>query len=239
VEVPAKPAQPVAMAADELETLQIDISAGFLVIQPGTEYGLTVQGELPYKQEYSNGHWKLTAYADDIDVRGNRFYLNGKDVTTTFILSVPESFDELELQLDMGAAEVRSLTVQEAECITNLGAIDIMGLTAEKAILNADLGSIEATGISVRECEATSSLGHVNLTGDVYEKLVAKCELGSINGRLARPADYGWDMEADMGSINLDGHSVAGMNGSSEENSSADTFFDLTCGLGNINIQFV
>ena len=235
---------PAPLTAGELQHLDIEVGAGFVVVETGADFGLSVDGPMEYSTDFENGTWSLYAYPpNNITPRGmgwdNRFWHNGQDITTTFTFTVPAGFNSLDLQIDMGQARVSGLTLTELECEVGMGGIELNDVTAEDAALTADMGSITATGFTAGNSELTCAMGSIDLAGSVSGHFTANCDMGGIKASLARPGDYGWTAQADLGSINLDGHNTSGMDSSSNGGSStAQNYFDLTCGMGTIDITF-
>lgn len=236
-----------SIPASDLKKLDIDIEAGYVVIEagePGDDFGLSVDGKLKYTSSYENGTWTLKAeLPGNLASRGfddGRFWVNGEDLTTTFTLTVPASFDTLELNLELGEAYADDLFLKNLECSTGMGAITLNNIITEKTDLSASMGAIDAYELTTGDCNITCEMGAIELnSSSVNGRFTANCEMGSIYADIAAVYDYGWHLRSEMGSISLDGHSASGMDSeASGGNSSAANYFDLTCGMGSIDIEF-
>lgn len=241
---PEVPTAPAPFSSSELKKLDIDVGAGYIIVQPGDTLGLSVDGPMSYTDTFENGEWTVKADPPNNittrEVQGRtHFFHSGEDITTTFTFTVPFDFDELDVEIDMGEAYVGGLTLKELDCSTGMGAITLSELSVGKAELSASMGAIDATGFYADNLDMKCEMGGISIEGDVTTRLNAKCEMGSIYALLEEPADYGWSAKADFGSATVDGHSASGLDSiSSGGSSSANTFFNLECGMGSIEIEF-
>jgi len=231
---------------EDVEKLTLDISAGYVKLVPGDAPTLTVDGKLPYTENYDDGEWHITARHDNISSRWdggwgrNLFWLGGENVTTTFTLTLPaDVLDGMDINIGMGEADISGFTLEQLDCITDMGAITLGDTTATTAAFEVSMGGIEVTGFEGQTVSLTTNMGGIDFTGAVGETLNANCSMGGITITVPRPDDYGWSAEVSLGAITIDGYGTGGLDSNSSGGSrDAHPYFDLECGMGSIEVIF-
>lgn len=215
----------------ELKTLEIDISAAQIILQPGDEWGLQVEGDLPYASSFSDGVWSIKSQSE-----ARRNWTDH----TTFILTVPENFDNLSLQLNAGDAEIQGLTLANLTCRTNAGTIHIYDTKAAECDFKINAGSIYADSLTATNATLNCNAGEIQVDGSIAKRLKATCDVGDITVTTPQPQDFGWQTNSSMGEISIDGQEAGfGIKGKSQGgNPDAENFFDLQTNLGSISIYF-
>lgn len=227
--------------------VDIEIDAGYLTIQTGDEWNLEVRGPLAVTSEVEEGVWKLESKTNLDNIRTSsenwesrpRFYKDGVDITTDYILTVPEDMGELEASLDMGVMTVNGINMQRSDLQLDLGLMKVDGCTADRAAFTVDLGAAEITDFTARECTMDVNLGSIDYEGDVTELLDADCDLGGINCTLADPGEYGYDLKVGLGGISIDGQDMAYTTKDTVSgNPGTLPRYVLECDMGGIEINF-
>ena len=233
--------QGVPFQNGQLKKVDINISAGRLIIRSGAEYGIEVDGLLEYSSTFEDGTWKIkSVFPGTINNQNGRYWLDGKDITTTFTITLPESFPSLDIELGAGHATVQDLALDQLECDTDMGKLDFINVTANEADFDVNMGDITATGFVGRSVELDCDMGNITLEGSVSQSVKANCDLGNINIRLARPASYSGSAGSSLGNVNVDGSRTRGkFSGSFDDGiAGANPTFKLDCSLGNIDLKF-
>ncbi|MDL2323790.1 DUF4097 domain-containing protein [Ruminococcaceae bacterium OttesenSCG-928-A16] len=249
--VPSAPAGQGGQAAAtvnvaQLKKLEVDISAGYVVIVAGTEASLAVDGNMPYTSTFEEGKWEIKSTDENLYQQWmsgrNRFFLNGEDVTTTFTITLPAQLNELEGELNMGEMTLTGLAIQELDLEVNMGAIVVKNCSAVSSEFSTNMGSTKVQGFSGRAASISNDMGSTVLEGDITESLEIDCDMGSVTATLKRPASYNWHAEVGLGSIKLDGNSITGQGKNSGNNGGTGNpnspYYDLECGLGSIKLSF-
>lgn len=227
--------------------VDIEIDAGYLTVKTGDEWGLEVRGPLAVTSTVEEGVWKLESRADLDNIRTSsenwesrpRFYKNGVDVTTDYILTVPADMGELEASLDMGVMTVNGVTMQKSDLQLDLGLMQVNGCTADRAEFTVDLGAAEIMDFTARECKMDVNLGSIDYEGDVTELLDADCDHGGINCTLADPGEYGYELKVGLGGISIDGQDMAyTTKDTNSGNPGTLPMYRLECDMGGIEIHF-
>ena len=83
-------------------------------------------------------------------------------------------------------------------------------------------------------------LGTLSIDGGaLYQYTEIDCGMGSVKLKLERPDSYGYAVSGGMGSVSIDGSRYAGMSIDAKQNSGADTFYQIQCGMGSVQLEFL
>ncbi len=242
----SRPSQGLSQSAPastgEIRRVDIDIAAGIVIVKTGEEAGLQVDGPLEYTSYYDENTWYIESiHEQGLFWRNAAAWLSGRDVTTTFTITVPASLDELEVSVDAGESRVSGVNARTLNCETDAGSMKIENIIAGSAEFDVNAGEIIVSGSMVEtECDLDCDAGQIVFEGEANGLLEASCSAGSIRITVPRPADYGWSAEAELGSVSIDGTQRSGGIGaaSSGGNPGALPFYDLDCDLGEIVLNF-
>lgn len=242
---PASPggqsSQGVPFQDGQLREVELDISAGRLIVRSGSEYGIEVDGLLEYTSTFKDGTWKIkSVFPGSVKSENGRYWLDGKDITTTFTVTLPQSFHSLDVELGAGHATIENFTLDELECETDMGRLEVNNVTADKAEFQVNMGDMTINGFAARTVELECDLGSITLEGDVSQNVKASCDVGNITLRLARPASYSGSAGSSLGNVNVDGRRTKGdfSGGFDNAATSSTPKFKLECSLGNIDLEF-
>ncbi len=238
-----QPAQSAPLAADEVRRVEVNIAAGNLVIRSGSTFSIEADGLLEYAGSVRNGTWDIRSVLPRSGVQNEngRFWLDGRDITTTYTVTLPQSVQSLDIELGMGRATVEGLALENLECSTDMGRLEVTGVSADRADFEVNMGDILVTGFTAREAELDCELGGITLEGEVSRSLTADCELGGITIQVRRPASYSGRASASLGRVSVDGqHERGRFSGSFADGiKNTDLRFDLSCELGSIDLNFI
>lgn len=227
------------VSANQLTKIDIDISAGFVVVKTGDEPGLKVEGPLEYRTYMDEGVWHIKSDHNGLQWRSAAFWLNGRNMSTKFTVTVPAYLADLEVNINAGDANLRDLEVGELDVSAGAATISLTDITADSIDLSAQAGQINAENVSAAEADFNCQAGDINFDGALSGKVEAECQAGDLSIITVRPADYGWKARASMGSISIDGSNVSGLSSDTTGgNQSALPYFDLDCSAGSITIVF-
>ena len=237
---------PLSFSVEDLESVTIDIDAGYLVIKQGDELGFTVQGPLEYSSEFSDGTWNIWSETNLDAIRtqgegdGTRFYNNGQDVTTVFTIVLPKNAADVYASLDLGVMTAKNLQADTLDLTLDMGSVQVKDSKAKQANFTVDLGAMEVKDVTAAVCELKVNLGNIDFRGDVTESLSANCELGAIQIQMPKPSSYECSTDVNLGSIIVDGNTMGALSSSTFGDSDADDplEMDLSCDLGSIEVKF-
>lgn len=198
-------------------SIDLNVDLGSVTIAAGDDFGVEINA---WGAGYKVNHWysgdTLTIESNDSDA-----FLPancGSEIT----VYVPADVWLESLYVDL-----------------NLGDLTLAGLNLEYADIDLDLGSLTGEALTVTTSfYVDADLGEVNLFGDLGEYVDISADLGSVQLGLTKPAsDYSWELEADLGSITVDGqdqklvdHEVTGGYG--------NRMIEVDASLGSITVDF-
>ena len=87
--------------------------------------------------------------------------------------------------------------------------------------------------------QVDADLGEVNLFGDLGECVDISADLGSVQLGLSKPAsDYCWELEADLGSITVDGRNQHVNDENEVTGGYGNKMIEVDASLGSITVDF-
>lgn len=225
---------------ESIRKIDIQLSAGDVIIQTGDTPSLIVDGRLEATSQFdaNDGKWKIKAVKNNLIFKNNLFWWNNEDWTTTYTITIPQTFVDLDISIDMGTLTLPDITVQEAEIHTNMGTITAGNLHATEADISTEMGTITVTGLSAQECSLNAEMGSIDVVGNITQKLEADCSMGNVSVTLPADTSYRWEVESGMGSVSIDGQEYSGIKTKSQGGSSNALLLDLEASMGSIDISF-
>lgn len=199
------------------QSLDIDVDLGDVNIVEGNTYAVElVSWGLNYELDYSNQDGVLKIW----NAAQNGISLNASRVGCNVTVTVPEgtTLERLDLDLDLGNADLDGITVKQAD-------------------LNLELGNVSSYDMTVTErLSVKADLGDVNLSGDFRGAVDIEASLGSVELNFAGPiSDYSYEMYISLGTAYVNGEKysnedVSGGRGSNTIQVNAD--------LGDVEMNF-
>lgn len=199
-------------------SISLDVDLGTVTIVPGEDYGVEIRC-------WGAGYEVHHRYSGDMliienDDSGAFVAANcGSEITVT----VPANAWLESLYVDL-----------------DLGDLTLAGLHVEQADIYLDLGSLTGEGLVVTtSLQVDADLGEVALSGDLGEYVNISADLGSVELDLTRSADeYCWELEADMGSITVDGKKQRANDENEVTGGYGDRMIEVDASLGSITLNF-
>lgn len=202
----------------QFSSISLDVDLGSVTIAAGDDYGVEIN---TWGAGYEVNHWysggTLTIESND---SGSVLPANcGSDIT----IYVPVSAWLESLYVDL-----------------DLGDLTLAGLHVEQADIDLDLGSLTGDALVVTTSfQVDADLGEVNLSGDLGEYVDISADLGSVQLGLTRPADeYCWQLEADLGSITVDGKKQHVNDENEVTGGYGGRVIEVDASLGSITVDF-
>ncbi|MFT4105800.1 MAG: DUF4097 family beta strand repeat-containing protein [Lacrimispora sp.] len=113
-------------------------------------------------------------------------------------------------------------------------------ISADKLRLETKAGVIKIGQAKAGRLEVESSAGSVEFTGRVDGDIYGECKAGSIQMELeGEKEDYNYDIECNVGEVNVAGESIAGLRSSKKKDNNAGKTMDLECSTGSIQVDFI
>lgn len=241
-DVPSVTNDAVTIPTESLQKLSIEIDAGYINIVSGDVASLTVEGDMPYKSSFDNGKWNISSDIDSDSIKtdssdeNTHFFLNGKDITTTFTIVVPNTLEKIELSSSLGYTSIDSVTVEKIDVNVAMGTATLDNCTATASELETSMGTIKTNNLISQKCTANSEMGSIILNGTISESFTAESEMGSVIAKITRPSNYSWNADSSMGTIIVDNKKVSseGQNGNG-----SGLKLDLYSSMGTVKVIFI
>ena len=157
---------------------------------------------------------------DTLVLKGTGLQTVGVNVEEpTVRVTVPRGFswEEAEVEADMGLVQIYRIQAARMEVGANMGAVHVDSFSAVNLEIDADMGAVELTGMVENNMKAESSKGSVTIT------------------LLQDSDEFGYEVEASLGKVRVDGRQIG--NGSTNPGG-ASKKLELTADMGSIDIFF-
>lgn len=205
------------MDSTRFSSLDINLDLGSVTIAAADDYGVVID---TWGAGYQVDHW----YSGDtltIESKGSSTHLPDCGCSVTVYVPAGVWLENLYVDLD-------------------LGDLTLAGIQAEYADIDLDLGSLTGEALTVKTTlDVEANLGEVNLYGDLGEYVDISADLGSVQLGLSKPAsDYCWELEADMGSITVDGKNQHTNDDGKVTGGSGNRTIEVDASLGSITLDF-
>lgn len=199
----------VQMPDGTITSLEFDLGGAEVTVRGGESFSLEVLHGSLRKNQVQNGVWMLENGVKD---------LSGAEIVVT----VPQDQVLDRLNLEVGA-----------------GKLNLENLHCKTAEFEVGVGSLNAAGVTVEErSDLTVELGQLQLDGSLLGRTAVQCEMGDVTLNLEKPAEYGYRVTSDMGSVSIDGQSYGGMGTELEMMRDASNFYEIDCDMGSVNLEF-
>ena len=164
---------------------------------------------------------KLEIEAEEKDRFGSLAADHTSDELTLFI-SIPQDTEMEEITADVGA-----------------GYLEMTGISAKKLSVSADAGKADISGFSAERLEAECGAGQLVLEGRASEKAKLECGAGEVIYTVPGVReDYNYEMECDVGEIEIGGDSYSGLGVERKEDNGSPHLIEAECRMGRIEILF-
>lgn len=193
-----------SMTIDEaIDSVQIDISAGNLILQSGPKAQIEMGSteDLCWKdldQSVTNHNWSISQHADHDFIP---LFSNSSDLVVT----IPERVKSIEIHSAMGMVTVQSLKTDSLLVDASAGDLQITDSTIGTLQTDLSAGSLSLEKTTVNDADLSLSAGEVS--GDfvkVLNALQATVSMGSIYLNLADSQSfYNLDLDTSLGQIVL------------------------------------
>lgn len=140
----------------------------------------------------------------------------------TLFISIPQDTEMEEITADVGA-----------------GYLEMTGISAKKLSVSADAGKADISGFSAERLEAECGAGQLVLEGRASEKAKLECGAGEVIYTVPGVReDYNYEMECDVGKIEIGGDSYSGLGVERKEDNGSPHLIEAECRMGRIEILF-
>lgn len=204
--------------ATPFSSLNIDLDLGSVTIAAADDFGVEIDA---WGTGYRVDHW----------YSGDTLYIENKDSGSV----LPTNCGSNVTVYVPAGVWLESLYVD-----LDLGDLTLAGIQAMYADIDLDLGSLTGEALTVTTTlEVDADLGEVTLFGDLGEYVDISADLGSVQLGLSKPAsDYCWELEADMGSVTVDGKKQRANDDGKVTGGFGNRMIEVDASLGSITVDF-
>lgn len=215
LQAPAAPGAD-ASAPRDVRELEVEVGAGRVEIVTGDAYALRVQGGPRYESACEDGAWRIST-----EDHWNSA-INWNNVVFTITVPSDAQLEELSLTVGAGTLTADALSCREAELTVGAGTIT--------------LSELFCTG----DCDIEVGVGTLHIDGGALTgETDVKCGMGDVRVQTQRPSSYGYAVSGGMGSVSIDGNQFSGMGIDAKQNSGANVFYNIDCGMGSVEVAFL
>lgn len=202
----------------DINSLKIDLEAIEARIVEGDDFsvsGLGV-GRDEIVSTVENGIWTLKTPNHATVLWGFKRLFRDRKLIITF----PKGFVFRALGISLG-----------------VGSLHGEGLSARRCVFNVGVGGMRLKGCVLGEVKAECGVGSIQAEGSVTGLCRLECGMGEISMKLKEPVDYGYKASVGLGQITIGTQMISG-SGKQKFNTKASNFFNVSCGMGNVKVDF-
>lgn len=224
-------------AEEHITELRFEFAVGKVSVQSGNTFSVRVEDmfEDAISSEIKNGVWYIK---DSLLKEGSVFSGYAPEIEIT----VPKNslFERVIIQMEAGDFYIDELLADEAELCLKAGRMRVDKLTARKNLeIENGVGEINIYSLDGKNLSLDNGIGATALYGNLTGSSKIRCGIGEVKlvmtGR--DRADFGYSVDCGIGTVIVNGTSYSGMTKKSDYNRDEADFFDLSCGIGRIEIE--
>lgn len=222
---------------EQITELNFEFALGAVSVQMGDTYSVRVTDmfEGAISSEVKNGIWYIE---DSLLKEGSVFSGYAPEIEIT----VPKDslFEKITIQAEAGEFYVDELFADTVELSLKAGRMRIDKLTAQKKLMLVNgVGEINIYSLDGKNLSLDNGIGTTTLYGNLTGTNKIDCGIGEVKLVLTdrRHIDFGYSVDCGIGTVIVDATSYSGTVKHSDYNRGEGDFFDLSCGIGRIEIE--
>lgn len=214
---------------EDISIFDIDVDATKLIIQKGSGFQVETNNQ-NIKSTQRNGRLLL-------EEKTHNLFRTSKN--SELVVTIPEEmiFDEVSIETGAGVVQIETLTTKKLELDLGAGKVSIDNLVVtEKTEINGGAGEINILTGKIQQLDLDIGVGKFTLTSELTGRSKIDAGVGEVVlNLLGTLEDYQIEVEKGIGSIEIDGQSVA--DGSIV--GSGTTPLKIDGGVGKIEVNFL
>ena len=212
---------PAAEPEEPIHSFDMVLGAVEVKITEGDRFSLATEGidEDQINAVNDNGVWTIRDQSRNKIISGVRNQFKGHQV----MITVPAGYHFQSVKLRLGAGKMTSCGLDAEESVVDVGAgaARIAALTSSDTKINCGMGEVRVDG------------------GRLTGKCLVSCGMGNVRVVMEAPGVYGYRVSVGMGAVKVGQDGFSGlMSGKHCVNGEAENFFDVNCGMGNVELLF-
>lgn len=145
--------------------------------------------------------------------------------------------DQLIVTNNLGKVLLEDSEAKTLKVDADSGDVTLTGVTFERGDLTIDLGKLTARGIKSKGLNVKADSGDVNVEGELSGVTDIKNSMGAVTVRPGAPRDrFSYELNADLGSVTVDGQNTAGSVAFSTP--SSENTLKISTDMGAIKVDF-
>ena len=192
----------------EVSTLKIDLACTNLDIKVGDNFKVeTNNSKITFEENNGNAQIK----------EKNKNWLNNNNSSSNLIVYIPETIQNLYLELGAGDVHIENIVV------------------TQQIEINGGVGKTDLKSCKINNLQANLGMGEFSFYGEITGKNTISSGIGEVKLNLINnKEDYTIDVSKGIGTVVLDGENVE----SDRKYGNGENYLDIDGGIGDININF-
>lgn len=156
-------------------------------------------------------------------------------------LYVPEgtAFSDIDIEFGAGSIELGDLTADKIELDIGAGWVSGQEINVNKMAVSIGSGSATLKEVTADNFSVEVGMGSLEFSGSIQSKADVECAMGSVEMELeGAEADFNYDIESAMGSLQIGKHDYSGLAKEKKINNGASKKIEVECAMGSIEISF-
>ncbi len=227
----------------EIENLDMQIGAARIRIEEGDDSDNVVVTLKRGREKYYQAGMKDGTL--EISYGKNLKGVNWGDNHAIITVQVPAGMKVDDIDMSIGACEAKILTdtisCNNLSVDVGAGTLETDGFTvAEEMELEIGAGEMILNGGTYGSADITCGVGNFEMKGSVAQDLTAECGMGNMEIHLiGNEEDYNYTLSCSMGNLKVGDTSYNAISEDKTiENDGAKGDIDLSCGMGNLELDF-
>jgi len=211
-------------AGRDIRKLDFELEAMDVEIQEGDTFSVRADqvDSRRFTTRVEGDTWKIDCDNQYFGRRPSRFGGRWDRRAPHVTITLPKGYMAEELDLEMG-----------------MGNLFASNLSARRSELSVGMGNMTLENFTSGDCDIEVGMGDLIILGSVTGRGAIDCGMGDLEMHLAGPQrDYGCNVSVGMGSVTVGDETIGGLSGERSFNAGAKNFFEIDCGMGNVEIYF-
>lgn len=193
-----------------------------------------------FTHEVENDTWRINIK----NRSGFYFFGFGKDDHISKLrITVPstEVLDSISVKINAGTIEVERLAAKDLKMEMGAGSLDADEIIGENSLyLSVSAGKCKVKNMIGANPRLRCEAGQIDAGGALTGTGMVNCGVGQINLELVGDVkNYDYSVACSVGAIRVNGDQVGGIATKHSKSTNAENYFDLDCGVGQINLKFI